>query len=291
MIEPAMRMEPADTSKAVTEKYTQAFNLNARIRISAQMAQQNLYEVCKGLKEMRDGKLYKELGYKNFEDYAENEVGISRFMAYKYIAVADMKNVESIQQIGITKLSLLATISDEQREEVQQTVDLESTSVRELKEKIKSLESAKETAETELGESKRRTQNLLKKNIELVEQVKELESCPIDVAVSESDSKELELLKNQLLKANEQHRNEIDRIRSEYEQQLAQKPMQQEILPSITGSKEIFRAYLANAVDALNRLTEYMDKNSRDSNMSFFIQRLEQVVNITQEKLNGWKGE
>ena len=123
MIVPEMKAPPADAMTAVTSKYTEAFNLNAKICISAQMAQQNLYEVCKGLKEMRDGKLYKELGYQNFEDYCENEVGISRFMAYKYISIAELKNVESIQQIGVTKLSLLAKLDEPQREELQQTTN------------------------------------------------------------------------------------------------------------------------------------------------------------------------
>ena len=79
-------------------EYTKAVALHRKICANAQAAQESLWEVCKGLKEMRDGKLYKELGYNSFEDYTENEVGLSRFMAYKYAAIADMKNVESIQQ-------------------------------------------------------------------------------------------------------------------------------------------------------------------------------------------------
>ena len=53
MIELGIKTPPADTASAVTSKYTEAYNLNVRICINAQMAQQNLYEVCKGLKEMR----------------------------------------------------------------------------------------------------------------------------------------------------------------------------------------------------------------------------------------------
>lgn len=73
------------------------------------MAQKNLYDMCVMLKQMRDDKLYKELGYYNFEEYCEEEIGISRHMAYKYADIADMKNVESIQHFGVTKLSLLAS--------------------------------------------------------------------------------------------------------------------------------------------------------------------------------------
>lgn len=104
MIELGIKTPPADTASAVTSKYTEAYNLNVRICINAQMAQQNLYEVCKGLKEMRDGKLYKELGYQNFEEYCESEVGFTRQNAYKYIKVAEhlpQDFVNSGLQIGL----------------------------------------------------------------------------------------------------------------------------------------------------------------------------------------------
>lgn len=58
----------------ITDSYIKAVNINRSIIANAQVAQISLYTVCKGLKEMRDGKLYKELGYQNFKDYCENEV-------------------------------------------------------------------------------------------------------------------------------------------------------------------------------------------------------------------------
>ncbi|MDE6776416.1 MAG: hypothetical protein K2J25_00620, partial [Oscillospiraceae bacterium] len=68
----------------VSPEYTKAMKLDRHIKTNAQMAQDSLYEVCKGLKEMRDDKLYQELGYQNFEDYSENEVGIKRSQAYNF---------------------------------------------------------------------------------------------------------------------------------------------------------------------------------------------------------------
>ena len=59
--------------------YTKAQELDRRIKTSAQLAQQSLYEMCKGFKEMRDSKLYKELGYSTFEDYCEQETGLKKF--------------------------------------------------------------------------------------------------------------------------------------------------------------------------------------------------------------------
>ena len=50
MIETGMRTPPADASLAVTEQYTEAYNLNVKIHTSMQAIQQNLYDMCSALK-------------------------------------------------------------------------------------------------------------------------------------------------------------------------------------------------------------------------------------------------
>ena len=129
----------------ITENYNKAVSLHRRICANAQAAQESLFEVCKGLKEMRDGKLYKELECANFEEYCEKKLGIKRHMAYKYLAVAEMKNVESIQHFGVTKLALLAKLDEPERAEIIQNTDLESTSVKKLQEEIKRLKADSES--------------------------------------------------------------------------------------------------------------------------------------------------
>ena len=84
---------------------------------------------------MRDGKLYKELGYQNFEDYCETEVGIKRRQVYNYISIVEKLPedfVQPVAQIGMSKLYLLSTLSEGEREEVMQTTDVEKVSKREL---------------------------------------------------------------------------------------------------------------------------------------------------------------
>ena len=212
-------------------EYAKAVDLDRRIKVSAQLAQQSLYEVCKGLKEMRDGKLYKELGYQNFEEYCEHEVGIKRRQAYGYISVADKLSVEFVHssaQIGIKKLELLSKLDEPQREEIQQNVDLESTSVRELKEKIDSLKKTNDRLMSKVDEAEKNAEksrkseeaacgklSILQTDTEfqkqkiaqleseisrkeesitaLEEQVEQLENRPIEVAV-ESNSHEVENL-------------------------------------------------------------------------------------------------
>lgn len=301
MIAPQMKTPPADVSTAVTDKYTEAYNLNVRICVNAQAAQQNLWEMCKGLKEMRDGKLYKELGYSNFEDYCEGEVGLSRFMAYKYAAIADMKNVESIQQIGVTKLSLLAKLDESQREELQQTVDVESTSVRELKAKITELEKEKgkliddiKRAGDEKAGYKERQDKLLTRNKQLVselertenerdklesdldetketvqcleKQLEELENKPVDVYENTAKINEL----NQKISEMEiEHTAKIARLRSEYQSKEAGEP---------DVRKAVFQAYLTSAADALHRLCDFAEEHKPAEEFNYYIARINKLI-------------
>lgn len=280
-------------NEIISENYTKAVALHRRICANAQSAQESLFEVCRGLKEMRDGKLYKELGYQNFEEYTENEVGISRFMAYKYTAIADMENVESIQQIGVTKLALLAKLDEPERAEITQNTDLESVSVRELKTKIADLKKANERLMGKVDEAEKRAESsrkseenacgklsILRTDSEmqkarisqleaeksaLEEQVEELENRPVEVAVQESHEVEnmrlaMEKLNEDIAKQDAQMRQEYeDRIRSLKERHEAELKAAQ--VQEIPDTKAVFKAYLSSAVDASKRLTEFLKQH------------------------------
>ena len=200
MIEPANRIPPANAELAVTSEYIRALNLNRKIISSAQMAQQSLYEMCSGFKEMRDSELYKELGYSNFVEYCENEVGVTRQQVYRYIAIVEKlpdEFVTSGLQIGAKKLYLLTTLSEEERAEITQNTDLESSTVRELEQQIKQLraERDKATAEKSAAEAENaargdavsaleKTKRELENRITALEKdIKELENRPIETAV------------------------------------------------------------------------------------------------------------
>lgn len=337
MIQPEMKAPPADAMTAVTNKYTEAYNLNVRICVNAQMAQQNLYEVCKGLKEMRDGKLYKELGYQNFEDYTENEIGIKRRQAYSFIKIIEAygENVQSITHFGTTKLAILATLDESQREEIQQTVDLESASVRELKAKIDDLKKANDRLmqkKFDAEENARKSQekeseawgkvSILRTDTEmqkqkisqleseikskndsisiLEEQVQELESRPVEVAV-QSDTSEIEKL-NSIIKQTDldwgkkygeleeeniklrqedfqKHAAEIEQLKSEYERKLSEAKNAE----PVTDTKEIFKAYLSNAVDAVKRLISFVQKHPDEAIFRDKTKELFNSINKTME--------
>lgn len=133
----------------VSEQHKQAIELHQKIIVSANLAQQNIWDMCNGLKTMRDNKLYKELGYQNFEDYCENEVGMKRRNVYNYISIVEKintKNVQTFAQISKSKLMLLATISEPEQAEIAEKLDLENTTVKQLKAEIDRLKDEKQEA-------------------------------------------------------------------------------------------------------------------------------------------------
>lgn len=276
----------------LTEKQ-QAEALHKRIKAFGSIIMQSFYELCVALKEMRDRGLYKVLGYSEFNLYCKSELGTSDRQVYKYIAIAenlpeDLVNSNSL--IGVSKLYLLTTVDEETRTEITETVDLESVTVRELQAQLNALRKEKQTAEaavTEAKEAQERTRATLRNIIDrkaeqvksLEERVQELESRPADVAVVD-------------------HTEEIDKLNAEIarlQEQLSQRPDTQLAMgvePIYrSDSKAIFKPYLTNAVDALNRLTVFMEQHRYDDAFGFFAEKLESVLQITQTKINDLKGE
>lgn len=300
MIVSEQRTPPADANLAVTEQYTTAYNLNVKIHTSMQAIQQNLYDMCSALKQMRDGKLYKELGYQNFEEYCEKETPFSRRQAYKYITIMEtLPNdfVNSSSQIGVQKMYLLTALTDDQREEITQAVDLESTTVRELKAQIAALQTqnadtekaradAEERAQKWYDEAESKGRQLTENHAKLVkseerngrlqEQIEELESRPVEVAVPEP-SHELQNMQDAMRRINleheqwsakiqddhirhvqeinRQHRAETDALRAEYEEKLA---AAQAAPAEAPDSKELFKVYLAAVIDAAKRMMAFL---------------------------------
>ena len=192
----------------LSAEYIKAAELDRRIKTSAQLAQQSLYDMCMGFKEMRDSRLYKQLGYSDFGDYCEKETGFTPRSAYRYISIAEnlpSDFVTPVSQIGVRKLYLLSTLSEEERTQVTENTDLENTSVRELEEKVKQLKIKADKADmlshrledmNNICDTISKQRDKADRRIRQLEaEIKELESRPIEVAV-ETDSKEVANLKD-----------------------------------------------------------------------------------------------
>ena len=137
--------QPAELDPIVKAK-----QLHQRILADAQSAAESLWDMSNAIKEMRDGKHYKALLYDNFDGYCEEALGMSRSHAYRYIQIAEGMTAEGVSQfaqLGTTKLALLASVTDEQREIVTTAVDVESATVKELKAEIDKLQGKVKQAE------------------------------------------------------------------------------------------------------------------------------------------------
>lgn len=285
----------------VSNDYIKAKDLDRKIKTSAQLAQQSLYDMCMGFKEMRDSKLYKELGYSDFGDYCEQETGIKRRQVYSYIQVTERLTsdfVQSTAQIGIQKLYLLSSLSEEERTEIVENTDLENTSVKELKAKLAELQEKNKTLEEDKKSAKERQDKLLKKNIQLVEeingfeseradseetiqrlekQIKELENRPRDCY---EDTTKIDELTAKLNEEREKHKVELENLKN--------KEVSTNTNASEKNVEGQFRAYTISAVDAMSRLTAFVEENSESFSQynSFFLEKLERIVTLTNRTID-----
>lgn len=310
----------------LSAEYIKAAELDRRIKTSAQLAQQSLYDMCMGFKEMRDSRLYKELGYSDFGEYCEQETGFSRMNVYNYIRVAEklpQDFVNSSLQIGVKKLTLLAKLSDEERTELAENIDLESTTVKELKVKIDILQNERDRAMESNAEASHQVFMADKKVLEmknkvtqLEAEIKELESRPIEVAV-ETDSKEVANLKDamrrvdldwsekyskleedslkdrrELLQKAEQaekdKQDKLSQLREELDRTKAEYEKKLSGKTEITSTqddKAIFKAYLSTAVDSVTRLVGFLNEHNDSDNYGLFTQKARQLADIINSKL------
>lgn len=310
----------------LSAEYIKAAELDRRIKTSAQLAQQSLYDMCMGFKEMRDSRLYKELGYSDFGEYCEQETGFSRMNVYNYIRVAEklpQDFVNSSLQIGVKKLTLLAKLSDEERTELAENIDLESTTVKELKAKIDILQNERDRAMESNAEASHQVFMADKKVLEmknkvtqLEAEIKDLESRPIEVAV-ETDSKEVANLKDamrrvdldwsekyskleedslkdrrELLQKAEQaekdKQDKLSQLRAELDRTKAEyekKLSGKADTAPVQDDKAIFKAYLSTAVDSVTRLVGFVNEHNDSDNYGLFTQKARQLADIINSTL------
>ena len=236
---------------APSEPWTRAKALHQRIVNDAQAAAESIWDMSQAIKEMRDGKHYKALLYDNFEGYCEEALGMSRAHAYRYIQIAEgmsAENVASMRQIGTTKLALLASVTEEQREIITTAVDVESATVKELKAEIDRLKGKVSKAEQEklAAENMQSVERAQRKETDAAferaqariasleadkqqyaeagDKIKRLqaESANNNDYISKLQKKITELESRPVEVAVQDNSEELEQLRAEYEQKLAE---------------------------------------------------------------------
>ena len=169
-----------------------AIQITERIKANGRTAVNAVCAIGKDLRTMKVEKLYTELGYTEFEDYAEKEFQLKRRQAYQYISVFEKLGEDFVQsnaQLGITKLALLAAANPEDRAEVMEQ-NVEGMTSRELEEL---LDKCKQQGE--------QLTLLQEENTKLEARVEELEAEPKNAKAAVEQAKEqAEQDKAQLLK-------------------------------------------------------------------------------------------
>lgn len=244
------------TGTALSDSYKKAYSVHIDIKQNGELAEKALLNMCKSLKQMRDEKLYLELGHETFEDYIENNgaYSIKARQAYTYISTYERLGpaiLQSNANVGITKLSLLAEVPGYERAEFLEENDLAGISVRELQAE---LEKYKEKAEQmsflendveKLCDEKmslvEERDNLIKQNRNIekikaeleqiqkektkaVKELAELKAKPIDVAVIEPTEEQLNEIREEIFqKAENETAKKIITVQKDVEEKLKRK--------------------------------------------------------------------
>ena len=312
-------------STVLSEGYAKAVKLDQQIESYLCMAVQSTIVACRYIAEMKESGLYTELGYKDFDEYIEKRHNIKSRQAYKYISIA--KNIpEDLlspgAKIGISQLYLLSTLNVEEQKQVVEETDLESTTKREMEQKVKEIKLLRkdlERAEAECDTLTKDCEQLRmeidttsKANEKLAEQVKELESRPIEVNANDN-SEEIEKLKkavkaaekekadldkkykermNELLELDKQHKAEVEKISAEYEAKLkeaentAETSQSKPTAETVSDPKEGFKAYYTMAYKAFSTLLTF-SKEQPEEYKEMFLGKVAKLADSLKESTKG----
>lgn len=272
-----------------------AVQITERIKANGKIAVNAVCSIGKDLRTMKVDKLYTELGYNEFEEYAEKEFQLKRRQAYQYISVFEKLGEEFVQsnaQLGITKLALLASANPEDRTEVMQSENVQGMTAKELEELLTKY---KEQGE-QLSFLQDQNAGLVKENEELQEKLddspiiekevikevsdpqtlKELAQIKKDFKESEKKlketKKEVEIFRKSAEEAKEQAKFE----KAELEAKIAELQKAAE-KPSESADKTNFKAMLAAAYKEIAGLIEFI-KSSEVEDRYMYIQKVYQIL-------------
>ncbi len=218
----------------MTELQREAVETHYEIRKNAEITANALTEFCKGLKKMRDKKLYAELGCETFEEYAKKFFGLAQRQAYNYIQALENLGeplLQSNANLGITKLKILSEIPRLECAEFIENNDVAEMSVRELKEAV-----AKATAAEE------QLSFVIEENEKLRKEIDELkENC-------EDDSAENEELRNTIQNLRDELKAERDKPAATVERELTPEEINKLTEKAVKDERKKFEKEKADAV-------------------------------------------
>ncbi len=219
------------------DRNSEAFYLHNRILANGKTVQTALIDMCRDLKMMKDKELFRELGFDDFEQYAEQACGIKRRQAYSYIAAYEKLGESFLKEnaaLGITKLELISQISSYEREEFLEETDVENVSTRELKQQVDEFKNRVEQLTLDLTEKE-------SINHELEDQIKALEanlnSTPITAVTDETAVENA--VKEAVAKAEETAKEKIADLKKQlFDEKKKRKAQKDETEATVKAAKE-----------------------------------------------------
>ncbi|MBE6767372.1 MAG: DUF3102 domain-containing protein [Ruminococcaceae bacterium] len=161
-------------NEAVPETTRTAIELHTQIMQHGKTAAVAMVEFSRGLKRMRDERLYEELGCTSFEVYVDDVVGIGQRQAYTYIRALEQLGpslMEEQAHLGITKLEILTQVYAVDREAFLEEHNVEDMSARELRELTAKLKDTGEQLSFVTEENERLKEELATRSEEVVADV------------------------------------------------------------------------------------------------------------------------
>ena len=248
----------------ITTEYQEALKLHQEIMANGAIAAQALYEMCRGLKRMRDEKLYTSLGYDDFDKYCEEKANIRQRQAHNYITAYEKLGKEFLQsnaQLGITKLELLTHVPTLDRSDFMESNDVSGLSVSELKKRIEELEQENGMRGEQLTMIQEQVTILKEENVTLESEIERLESEPSNA------KEEIAKIKKELkdkAKADQENavREAIDKERKALaaEKDKAVKDATKELKNQVEGYKKKLEAQQENMSEAVKKASELEEK-------------------------------
>lgn len=279
-----------------------AFETHARILANGQILQNTLIEICKDLKSMRDDRLYIQLGYETFEEYAENAVGIKQRQAYSYISTYERlgeKYFEENASLGITKLELISQISSYEREDFVESIDIESVSVRELKEKVEEFKKQNEQLTFQFEEltksreeehennlSKDREINELKSKIDTLTEELNSKSENITPVESISEDEKAAIIKAAKEEQKEKNRKAIEKAENERDSTAAKLIKAQKEIDELKAANSELQKQTDEQQQKLDRAMKEAELNKKDPNIAVLNKLFNEVQNDCNSMIN-----
>lgn len=271
-------MELSLFSGELTAPQKEAVELHFEIKKNGELAAAALVEFCKGLKKMRDSKLFAELGYETFEIYAETEFNLKQRQAYNYIQALENLGeplLQSNAKIGITKLKILSELPRIEAADFIEKNDVDEMSARELKEAIKKLteqeeqitfltsenarlaenEKSAETAQTELENIKNALAEKERELIAAKQELKEAQNRPVEVSVREPSADEIKKLTDKAVKEakEEAAKKALEQVSAEAEKSAKKLAELEEKYKSMISSAEREKQEAADRLAAVEK--------------------------------------